>query len=106
MDYVTIRDKNDEAISKSRNLRGLRRAVGYRMVYKVSIDRWSNGEGKLCVIFINRDSCEVNFASYSVLCDTVRKWNNLYGVPLFVKGDIKGNIEWFNPALMSGRYDE
>ena len=96
---VEIRNREGAVISRSRNLRGLRRAVGKQLVSWVSINEIAKEEGKLCVMFANGDSCETNFASFYVLKRVIRNWRNLYGVKLLAQGEDVGTICYSNPAL-------
>jgi len=82
-----IRNKNGDIINRSKNMRGIRYAVGKQRVKKVSIDRMVSG-AKLCILFWNGDNYETHFADFDVLLSSVRNWRNLYGVLLTVNGKV------------------
>jgi hypothetical protein len=87
-----IRNKDGEVIQRSRNLAGIRRFVGSRLIKVLAVDRIEDGEGKLMILFENGDSYETNFASFTVLADFVRRWRNVYGAPLLIGGKDAGMV--------------
>lgn len=97
---VEIRNRDGEVINKSRNLRGLRQHCGKKLIKIVSIDPIRNGEGKLCILFENGDSCETVFPIYATLRQTVRNWRNLYGAKLIIHGESRDQINYDNLALV------
>jgi hypothetical protein len=100
------------AVKRSRNLRGLREWVSRLQdgctVGRVSIYHNSTWKGSgvlrvewhyhrlLCVRFY----CQVPFASYAVLCNSLREWRNLYGVELFINGKRSGFVAYDNAELI------
>ena len=67
---MSIRDRDGNVISKSRNLAGIRRYVGGHtppLIKVLDVSEIGDKEGKLCILFENGCSFETNFASYSVL---------------------------------------
>lgn len=94
-----IRDENGKIIRRSQNLRGVRTHAQARRAVAVSIDKIGSGEGKLCVLFANRDSFETNFASFNVLKGWVRRWRAVYGAELMVNGSVYDSVSSANPAL-------
>lgn len=98
-----IRNKDGKIISRSRNLRGIREAVGKQLVKTVSISPIGNErypEGKLMILFDNGDNYETNFASYQVLALSLLNWRNLYGAPLVIDCDWEcGVVEYRNKKL-------
>ena len=96
---IAIYDKDSKTISKSKNLRGLRRKVSESSVDLVGIYRLEDGKGKLLICFSNSDWCETEFADFSVLKETIRNWQNLYGARLFVDGFQRGHIHSKNHYL-------
>jgi hypothetical protein len=109
-----IRDKHGSTIRTSRNLRGLLRhntAMLSSPIKLVTIDPINpanpadssnySSEGKLCVLWENGDSCETNFASFTVLKQWLRNRRNWYGAPLRVSGQPADVISYHNPALTS-----
>jgi hypothetical protein len=104
MKRIIIRDKEGDPVYSSRNLRGLRDFIGKGNLIKVvAIDLLEHQEGLLSVLFENGYSCQVNFASFFVLKNTVRNWRNMYGAPLVVNGVEHGSIEYKNWGLATGR---
>jgi len=96
---LVIRKPDGTILSQSANLRGIRREVGRNIVKVVAIDKIGAGEGKLAILFDNGNSFETNFASYGMLCWSVRLWRNLYGAPLIVCGTPSGLVSSRNPTL-------
>ena len=82
MKPLNILDKTGKVIHSSKNLRGIRDHVSQHMVKVVSVGHLPDGEGKLCVLFVNGDSFECNFASYEVLVGFVRRWRNIRGAEI------------------------
>src|SRR4051812_27717409 len=64
---VTIQNAAGETIHISQNLRGLNEHLRRALVAEVHIRPLAIGGGRLSVIFVNGDSCAVEFASYEVL---------------------------------------
>lgn len=96
-----IRDRDGKAISKSRNLAGIRRYVGGRtppMIKVLDVSEIGAGEGKLSILFENGCSFETTFVSHSVLTGFVRRWRNVYGAPLTVNGQASGTVSNRNPS--------
>ena len=95
-----ILNKHGYIVSSSRNLRGIRRAVGKQLVRAVDVSITEKGIGKLTIWFENENFFSAAFSSYSVLLRTVRNWRNLYGVNLMVQGGIlAGKISYSNDYL-------
>jgi hypothetical protein len=99
-----IRDRDGNVIRKSRNLRGIRRYVaefGAPAIKTLAIDPTGEKglDGKLSILFADGSSYETNFASYSVLCEWVRRWRNVHGAPLLVGGKDCGEVTSRNPYL-------
>lgn len=101
--------KDGRVLQRSRNLRGIRRAVGEVLVSTVAVRRidrpgWS-GAGELSIRFADSPhgnpydgaSFRMEWASYSVLVDFVRRWRNLYGAALIVNGVPAGVVGKDNP---------
>jgi hypothetical protein len=111
--YLVIRSKHGTVLSGSRNLRGIRTAVGKYVVEHVSIARASRGAvdggGWLEVLFkdagngrYNGATFRAHFASFEVLRNFVRNWRNVYGAALIVDGAACGVVEYRNAALVDG----
>lgn len=100
---LVIRDRYGNFVSESRNLRGIRQAVGREAVSLVAIESRSTGEGDLHIGFQNGNRFRTDFASFDVLKDAVRRWRNLYGASLVVDGKREGKVGYGNPALFEGR---
>ncbi len=94
-----IRDYKRKIISSSRNLRGIRRHLQWYNVRFVDISRVGMGKGQLSILFDNGDTFQCNFASFSVLKETIRNWRNLYGVRLLVDGVASHIVCITNPKL-------
>lgn len=99
MDKLVIRDAEGNIISQSKNLRGIRQYVSKHEVKVVSIDEIANGEGKLCILFVNGSSFECNFASFRVLKQSILNWRNLYGYRIIINGNRAGLICHANNSL-------
>lgn len=91
--------KDGNVISRSKNLAGLRRWISGHSVASVFIHKYKDGSGYLCVKFHGGDHCTTTFASYSVLCHTLRHWRNLYGAKLFISGTQSDPVHYGNPDL-------
>lgn len=81
---VIIRNGRGEEISRSKNMRQLRRHAGELLAATVEIVERKNGGGILRVLFENGDSCKTNFASFTVLYSCVKRWYNLRHAELIV----------------------
>ena len=98
---MSIRDRDGNVISKSRNLAGIRRYVGGHtppLIKVLDVSEIGDEEGKLCILFENGCSFETNFASYSVLKGFVNRWRNVHGSPLTVNGQPAGAVSTHNPV--------
>lgn len=103
-EWIYIRNSEGAIVSKSRNLRGIREYVGRNLVKTVdATEVGARGEGQLSILFDNGDSFQTNFASFTVLLESLKTWRNLYGAPLTIGGKSRGNVGYSNPAL-AGRY--
>lgn len=96
-----ILDEHGNIVSQSRNLRGIREAVGKRPVTAVHIMSGKHGRGILRIDF-NGHWHMSEWASYEVLRDSLRRWRNLYGAPLWVDGFRAGKVGYWNEALAVG----
>lgn len=96
---ISIFDRHGDLVSTSRNLRGIRQAVGKNRVDYVLLKKRPNHEGSLYIAFLNGNRCLIGFASYDVLKQTIRNWRNLYGVDLYADREYQGKVEYGNPAL-------
>lgn len=94
-----VRDSNGKVIQRSRNLAGIHRYVSKHTISKLSIDRLPDGDGYLRIHFTNGATYETDFADFSVLLYHVRHWRNVYGSPLFVNGEWRGEVDYRNIAL-------
>ena len=103
LQLLTIWNRFGNVVSRSRNMRGIRQAVGREVVNFVAIDRRPRGEGNLFIEFSNMNWFKTDFASFDVLKDAVRRWRNLYGALLLVDGKVSGKVGYRNPALQEGR---
>ena len=98
-----IRDAHGTVIQRSRNLQGIHRYAKGRMVRMVDVSRIGEvikgiqWEGKLSILFHDGSSFETNFGSFSVLCQHVSQWRNLYGAPLSINGSTAGKVDYYNP---------
>lgn len=88
---IEIRDRNGAVVSKSANLRGIRRETGRHLVKVVGISELPNEEGRLCILFQNGNSCEFDWPDFDALKETVRRWRNLYGAPLKI-GELSSGV--------------
>jgi hypothetical protein len=98
---MSIRDRDGNVISQSRNLAGIRRYVSGRtppVIKVLDVSEIGAGEGKLCILFENGCSFETNFASYTVLKGFVNRWRNIRGAPLTVNGQPAGKVSTHNPV--------
>lgn len=83
-----ILDKQGKVFQSSRNLAGIRKAVGQYPVETIKLTKLPDGEGKLFIRFkdygtgnrFNGATFEQKFASYSVMEDFVSRWRNVKGV--------------------------
>jgi hypothetical protein len=107
---LEIHDGNGKVISRSQNLRGIRRYLSSHIPESVFI--WEvkrivndkSGKESLGTLDINFQdgsgfSCEWN--SFAVLCRVLRYWRNLYGTPLWIDGKHYGVISCHNRKLVS-----
>jgi hypothetical protein len=94
---IVIRNKNGEIVSRSANLRGLRRHLTSHPAQSVQIAQYNGGSAYMIVEFQNGDYCRSDWASYRVLCQSLANWRNLRGTPLFIKS---GNVGPDNVALL------
>ena len=84
-----VRDMHGNIIRRSRNLAGIRAHAARHAIKKIGVSRNLDGSGggRLCVLFVNGDSYETNFADYGVMCRhflaSRRSW---YSVPLEICG--------------------
>ncbi len=88
---LVIRDKDGNIISRSQDLRGIRRYVGsYHAgpIKMIDISQLPKGEGKLSILFENGANFETNFASFTVLEISIANWRNLYGARISVDGEV------------------
>ena len=86
-------------ISSHSNLGWLRRAVSRWVVDTVYLHRKITGEGELSVDFADGGKYLVDFASFAVLCWTLRNWRNLRGVELRIDGQAAGTVDFHNKTL-------
>lgn len=101
-DETTICRADGTVISRSRNLRGIRAAVGKRGVLEVEITKMgpkAASDGLLHVKFYGGDYCLTGYASFDVLREGLRTWRNLYGVKLVINGEPAGEIGYSNERL-------
>lgn len=101
---LQILDRDGKVISQSRNLRGIRRYAGKHVVKILDISNTRNFDcildgGLLSILFEGGVSFQTDFASFEVLRDFVRRWRNVWGAPLLVNGENKGEISYHNSAL-------
>lgn len=89
---MTIQDAAGKTIHTSQNLRGLNEHMRRALVQEVHIRPLAIGGGRLSVIFVNGDSCAVEFASYEVLRHWIARKKWLQGVPLWVCGHRSGEV--------------
>ncbi len=98
-----IIDKDGKVIQQSKNLRGIRSYVGKNRIDHVTIQLRAEGKGFLRIDFKDRSSFSTFFASYAVLCCTLRNWRNLYGANLYTYHGMDhcdlGKIEYHNEYL-------
>jgi hypothetical protein len=97
----SIRDKNGNAISTSKNLAGIRKYVGGYMppfIKTLDVSEIGDYEGKLSILFDNGNSYETNFESYNVLINFVSRWRNVHGAPLTLNGQNVGEVSSTNPT--------
>ena len=94
----TIRDRDGNAVQRSRNLAGIRRYVSTHIIERLAVDMTSNGCGMLSILFDNGCSFQTSFADYSGLTDLVRRWRNVLGSPLLVNGWPAGEVSKDCPA--------
>ncbi len=87
-----IRDKDGNAVQRSKNLRGIRAYVGKHIVKTLDVSEVGSGEGKLSILFDNGCSFETTFASLTVLRLFVSQWRNAYGAPLTLDGKPAGIV--------------
>jgi hypothetical protein len=99
---LSIWDRHGNIVSQSRNLRGIRQAVGKDRVKFVAIERRPHHEGDLYIEFENGNRFRTDFASFEVLKDTLRNWRNLHGARLYVDGREVGHVYYRTPALQPG----
>lgn len=110
---IYIYNKDSEVVSKSKNLRGIRRAVGTFPVEFVRIYKAADGSGVMRVEFkkyvnttmfslLYPSYCVIPWGSFAVLCNSLRNWRNLYGVKLYVNGISQGLIGYDNAILFLG----
>lgn len=95
--WLHIRDRNGGIVSSSRDSRGIRRYVSNNRIKVLAIDRLQDNQGKLLILFENGSSYEENWCSFFLLCDSLRRWRNVYGSPLRVNGEDKGKVGKDNP---------
>lgn len=78
MNKLYIRDQNGKIISYSKNLRGIRDYINRceDFIYKSSITKLSNGEGKLLILFESKNNFECNFNSFSILKNWINNFKN------------------------------
>jgi hypothetical protein len=101
-DRHVIRDRDGKPIASGRNQAVVRRYTSTHLVKVVAIDKIGSGadpEAKLMILFEGDVSYEHNWASYCVLCETVRNWRNLHGAPLRVGGQRCGLVGTTNKVL-------
>lgn len=90
-----------------KNLRTIREYIGKHVPGEVSIWENRDGSGLLAIYFYKLDSdkelaalYEGTFASFTVLCQTLRQWRNLSGTPLEIDGYSSGCVSYHNPKLV------
>lgn len=94
-----IYNNQGQVIRKSQNLRGIRRHASKVIASKVMISKHNDHSGHLCITFNNGDNYTTHFASYEVLCLSLRNWRSLYGTPLEVAGNPCMTVGYNNPYL-------
>lgn len=92
--------KDGEPIQQSKNLRGIRQYVGQHLVAFVELKQRLHA-GMLCIVFDNGATFETEFASFTVLKNTVSNWRNLYDAPLKIDGHDCGEVSHHNHLLHS-----
>ena len=70
-------------------------------VIEVHLFRKDNGEGLLKIVFSDMRFYTVDFLSFVILKDCVRRWRNLYGCLLYIDKSFFGEVEFCNEALAS-----
>lgn len=106
---VEIKDSDGKVVRRSANLRGLRAHIGQNWVKLVSIKPigtprdgarpYVGCDGELTVQFGNGDTCTCDWASFTILCESLINWRNLYGAKLEVCGLPSGEVECKNEEL-------
>lgn len=87
MEYIY--DKDGKVISKSKNLRGIRRYVATNAIEKVML---FSQEAGIRIVFKNGDYWKSQFADYSVLRWMVSNWRNIYGASLIIDNYFAGVV--------------
>lgn len=112
---VEIKNKTGKVVQRSQNLRGLREWSGKYSATLVEIwPVWDSKalkvdpskprsfigcDGRMRVTFWNGTVCECDWASFTVLCESLIRWRNLYGVPLKVNGKDAETVQYRNVEL-------
>lgn len=95
----TIFNKYGNPISSSKNLRGIRRAVGTYPVQFVRINSYLDGSAIMKVEFKNGNFSVIAWDSFRFLIDSLRNWRNLYGVKIYIDNIARGLIDPKNEYL-------
>lgn len=109
---IEIKNSRDRVIRRSANLRGLRAHINENTVKYVVIAPKATSTGSqhvtgiaggyMTVYFENGQWCHCEWASYGVLCRSLRYWRGLYGVKLYLCSDKEnclGEIGYSNNYL-------
>lgn len=83
---VTIRNRNGERVSWSRNLRGICEHARNRIVENICIDHTEDEGGLLRVQWNDNTHVETSFASFSVVVDWVSARDWFQGAKLMIDG--------------------
>jgi len=101
-----VYDQKGKAVSKSKDLAGVRRYATKHLADSVSIVQLDKhdvlaSEGLLHVSFKNGAYFETKFGSYALLRAWVRGWHAVHGARLIVNGNAAGLVNKLNPTLIS-----
>lgn len=96
-----IRNQDGRVIRSSRSQRGIREYVGSHSIKTLAINELADSSGKLCILFVNGSSFEMNWASFDVLRSSLLRWRNCYDAPLLVNGNAAGKVSKDNETLIN-----
>ncbi len=100
---VSVADKSGVITRRSWNLAGLRKYVGKSLIEHVHVREIPEYRAVLTILFADGSWSQALFESASALANSLRKWRNLYGAPLFwldIRKETRKGIVAYSDAIL------